>query len=237
MARKITRRKLREIDRTRTGGEDDVPIGATTSGRFTVTDPTGNTLGPFPRGGLLQATGELRIGLHWACSDGEQTLPLRDMLLRPERSSLVPPPTPSFTQEDQFNPTYCPGCRQQVPNAVAAQHGGYCASCAQWIAAAAHAREEVQEAERRVREAEEAAQRARQEEVNSMDTGMGRCPQCGSPNTSRIRKTETDGAAQTAFCCCMAGCIAWPLALLAPFLFRGRATWGKCNSCGHEWPL
>jgi predicted RNA-binding Zn-ribbon protein involved in translation (DUF1610 family) len=78
---------------------------------------------------------------------------------------------------------------------------------------------------------------AEAQRIHDHDTGLGRCPTCGSTNVAHVRKDEVDSGAQAAFAGCMCCCIAWPLALLAPFLFKGKATYGHCNSCGHEWPL
>ncbi len=237
MARKISRRKARQIDRSATDRSDSVPVGATSSGPWTVTDALGNLFGPFDRSTLLDHLAKGHLGFDWQASDGSESLRVREALLRPDPASLPPAQPQTFATEDEMNPTYCPGCRRPVPTAEAAQYNGYCRQCAQWFAAAEEARNQVHEAEQQAAQAARAAQEAERQEIHNTDTGMGRCPSCGSPNTTRIRKTEDDTAAQAGFCCCMGGCVAWPLALLAPFLFRSRSTWGKCNACGHEWPL
>jgi hypothetical protein len=40
------------------------------------------------------------------------------------------------------------------------------------------------------------------------DTGLGRCPNCRSPNVVHVRKDETNTSAQAAFASCMCCCIA-----------------------------
>jgi len=138
-----------------------------------------------------------------------------------------------FTEEDEFGPRYCRDCGRQTPAALLKAQDGLCNECkaahereAQRKAAEAAALEKA-EAERR--EAERAA-------VYSTDTGMGQCPACGSRNISQFTTGGADHGAQVAFGCCSCLFIAWPLAFLAPFLFRRPETLhARCNSCGHTW--
>ena len=77
----------------------------------------------------------------------------------------------------------------------------------------------------------------RMQALYAVDTGRGKCPKCGSTNTGTVRRDESDTGAQAAFAGCMCCCIAWPLAILAPFLFKSKVTNGYCVCCQHEWPL
>ena len=145
-----------------------------------------------------------------------------------------------FSEQDQFSPRYCKRCHRHTPAAVLAANDGVCNACR-----AEREREQAREAERQKLAAEEA--RANAEEAESLKaaertrvyetaTGYGVCPACGSPNVEMFTSGGADGAAQGAFACCSCMFIAWPLAFLAPFLFRRPITYHyRCNSCGHGW--
>ena len=237
MARKISRRRIDQIRRDEVGVAAPIPVGETVSGPWTVTDALGNQHGPYKRSELLRGVSDLSVHPDWIATDGDLSLPVRQMLLRPDPAQVGPAPPQVFSAADELSPAYCPGCRRPVPTAEAVAHGGYCSGCANWLAAAQQAREQLADAVRRAIEAERLQREAEAPRSYAVDTGMGRCPACGSTNTAHIRATESDTGAQLAFGCCMISCIAWPLALLAPFLFRQRITCGKCNVCGQQWPL
>ena len=80
----------------------------------------------------------------------------------------------------------------------------------------------------------QAAQERREQEraaVYAVDTGMGRCPNCGSTNLIAIRKSEEVPGGR-----CLACCLFGLLAPLFFALFRSRYTAVRCRACGHEWP-
>ena len=145
-----------------------------------------------------------------------------------------------FSEEDEFSPRYCRRCQRHTPAAVLAANSGVCNACR-----AEQERQLAVQAERQELAAEEA--RAKAEENRRLEveehartyetaTGNGVCPSCGSPNVEMFTSGGADTTAQGAFACCSCMFIAWPLALLAPFLFRGPTTYHyRCNSCGHGW--
>lgn len=145
-----------------------------------------------------------------------------------------------FSEEDEFSPRYCKRCHRHTPAVVLGDNDGVCNACraererkldvqAERLAIAEQeTRREAEQAQR-----VEADNRAR---VHATATGHGVCPACGSPNVEMFTSGGADGAAQGAFACCSCMFIAWPLALLAPFLFRRPTTYHyRCNSCGYGW--
>lgn len=139
----------------------------------------------------------------------------------------------AWTEEDEFNPLYCPRCKRHVPRAQLAQHP-YCPKCL------AQLEQEQQRAARQEayqKAVEQQRQEAQWRQVYEADTGMGACPQCGSRNIQQFATGGTDTTAQAATCC--AGCLFfWPLMLLAPFLFRRPTQLHRsCNACGYAWQV
>lgn len=136
-----------------------------------------------------------------------------------------------FTDEDDFLPYYCPGCKRQTPRRALARQA-YCDEC---LARAAEERQAQQDRIAEQRLEEQRFEEQRQIALHNTDTGHGVCPQCGSRNIRRYTTGGSDQAAQAAGCC--VGCLFFlPLALLSPFLFRGPSQLhAECNYCGHGW--
>lgn len=138
-----------------------------------------------------------------------------------------------FSEEDEFNPYYCPRCSRQIPRGLSDTQL-YCDSCMAQLEEEALRREEAQ---RQREQLEEQRQQEEEQRRYNMDTGHGACPQCTSRNISQFATGGTDGTAQAGTCC--VGCLFfWPLMLLAPFLFRrSKQLHARCNYCGHAWQI
>jgi len=138
-----------------------------------------------------------------------------------------------FSEEDEFSPRYCRRGQRHTPAAVLARNHGLCDECR---AEREHQLAlEVQRQERAAEEEHQAKEEARRRRYET-STGYGVCPACGSQNVDEFTSGGAEVDAQAAYACCSCLFISWPLALLAPFLFRKPITYHyRCNYCGHGW--
>ncbi len=84
----------------------------------------------------------------------------------------------------------------------------------------------------------EATRKAHEVALSAYDrnTGRGQCPACGSCNIEHFRTGGADTDAQVAYGCCMVTFFLWPLALLAPYLFKQpEQHHARCGACGNQW--
>lgn len=138
-----------------------------------------------------------------------------------------------FSERDEFEPRYCRKCGRHTPEAVLTRQDGLCNECSQEEARKERARAATIAAQE---EAAKAKREAEQRAVYETDTGKGKCPACGSRNVEHFTTGGADTSAQSAFACCSCLFIAWPLAFLAPFLFRKPVQHhARCRACGHQW--
>jgi len=140
-----------------------------------------------------------------------------------------------FSERDEFEPRYCHDCGRQTPRSVLDRQTGLCDEC---LVRGRRREQAIAAAEAARREAAEQAEEARRRAVYETDTGRGTCPACGSRNVEHFTTGGADTSAQSAFACCSCLFIAWPLAFLAPFLFRHpEQHHARCRSCGHRWAI
>jgi len=157
-----------------------------------------------------------------------------------------------FTVDDQMNPVYCLGCRAHIPKHISNQGKGHCPTCLALQAQAQQAQAQAQQLQ--AQQAQAAAQAAHQAIYNHA-TGLGRCPQCSSPNIVEAPTRQANGAKNGlsgaglvlmligALTFCLGGGFLFIVGLI--LLIVGCCLPGDrvvsvsryCNACGYRWQV
>ena len=141
-----------------------------------------------------------------------------------------------FTDEDTLFPVWCTQCRQQIPRAVSNANQGICPKCVRGNQVAQQATLQAQQV---ALASQQQANLQQQQAIFSANTGMGKCPQCGSTNIYQFDNLQpVDNSLKTT--ACLLGCLcAWPMLLVAPFVGNQKKTGTSraCKSCGNRWPV
>lgn len=133
-------------------------------------------------------------------------------------------------------PVWCSQCHQHIPRLVSNAGQGVCPSCIQanQVAQAAAA-----QAQQRAIVAQQQVQLAQQQAHFQVNTGMGRCPQCGSTHIKEFDNVQGADYGLKSTACLLGCCCAWPMLLVAPFVGNQRKTGTsrQCMNCGNRWPV
>lgn len=158
-------------------------------------------------------------------------------------------PIYNFSQDDVLFPIYCTQCRSHIPRDISDLGKGLCPDC---ISANVVAMQALALAKQQAQQQRQAQQQAAKAALHAVDTGLGRCPVCGSTNLSKdfdfhVNHSKSSNLSWSLamvaagivslVCCLPVAVVLIPLGIVLGVLSLlqssgTRVYFRNCNSCG-----